>query len=433
MLSGNGCHRRPRQDPALHGRHRRPRQDPTLLGFRHLWVAQSASQFGTYVSRVVLPLVAATTLTATPFELGALYAIQNVAFLVIGLPAGVWVDRMRPRTVMVTADIVRAALLASIPLAWWAGALTMTHLLAVGLLLGFASVMFDVAYLSFLPALVRPEDLMAGNSRLETSRSVSQVAGRAAGGGLAGLLSAVNAVGIQVLCYIISAVSLSRIRQDVDPVRHERRPMLPEIAAGLRYVFTDPLMRAMTCCSATFSLCYAIASPLLVVMLVDELKQPEWAVGALMATGGIGALAGAMTSRVVAQRLGTARVIWLALVTCMPFGLLMPLSSSGWGVLLFAIPWCVLNYGLILYNVAQISFRQQGCPPEMMARMNATVRFLIWGVLPLGGIAGGTLGDWAGVRTGLAVAAAGMLLSALWVLASPLRTMRELPAVPATT
>ncbi|MCQ8834845.1 MFS transporter [Streptomyces malaysiensis] len=401
-------------------------------GFRHLWVAQSASQFGTYVSRVVLPLVAATTLSATPFELGALYAIQSVAFLVIGLPAGVWVDRMRPRTVMVTADIVRAALLASIPLAWWAGALTMVHLLAVGLLLGFASVMFDVAYLSFLPALVKPENLMAGNARLETSRSVPQVAGPAAGGSLAGLLSAVNAVGVQVLCYVVSAVSLSRIRQEVLPVVRERAPMLPEIAAGLRYVFTDPLMRAVTCCSATFNLCYAIASPLLVVMLVDELKQPEWAVGALMAAGGIGGLAGAMTSRMVAQRLGSARVMWLALVTCMPFGLLMPLSSSGWGVLLFAVPWFVLNYGLILYNVAQISFRQQECPPEMMTRMNATVRFLIWGVLPLGGMAGGALGDWAGARTGLAVAAAGMLFSALWVLASPLRTMRELPAVPAT-
>lgn len=401
-------------------------------GFRHLWVAQSASQFGTYVSRVVLPLVAATALGGTPFELGALYAIQNVAFLVIGLPAGVLVDRMRPRTVMVTADVVRAALLASIPLAWWAGVLTMTQLLVVGLLLGFASVLFDVAYLSFLPALVRPEELLAGNARLESSRSVSQVAGPAAGGALAGLLHVVNAVGVQVLCYVISAVSLSRIREKVVPQQRERGPMLAEIVAGLRYVLTDPLMRAVTFCSATFNLCYAIASPLLVVMLVDELRQPEWAVGALMAAGGIGGLAGSMTSRAVAERLGSARVIWLSLVTCVPFGLLMPFSSPGWGVLLFAVPWFVLNYGLILYNVAQISFRQRVCPPEMMARMNATVRFLIWGVLPLGGLAGGALGDWAGARTGLAVAAAGMLLSALWVVASPLRAMRDLPAVPAT-
>jgi predicted MFS family arabinose efflux permease len=404
-------------------------------GFRYLWAAQTASQFGTYVSRVAVPLVAATSLAATPFQMGALYAMQTVAFLVIGLPAGVLVDRMSPRTVMVTCDVARALLLCSVPLAWWLGWLTLGQLLIVTLLGGFAAVFFDVAYQSYLLPLVGPENLMEGNARLESSRSVSQVAGPAAGGGLADLLSAANAVGVQALCYLTSAVSLSRIRENAPPPKpREHKPMMPEIAAGLRYVLGDRYMRAITGCSATFNFFYAVATPLLVLLLVDDLGQPDWAVGVLMAFGGIGGLIGAMTTTKVSRWAGHARVLWLAFVVCMPFGLLLPLSSAGWGVLLFAVPWFIVNYGLIVYNVAQISFRQRVCPPGMMSRMNATVRFLIWGTIPLGGLAGGALGEWTGVRTGLVIAAVGMVLSAAWILTSPLRTMRELPAdnVPTT-
>jgi MFS family permease len=403
-------------------------------GFRYLWAAQTASQFGTYVSRVAVPLVAVTALAATPFEMGVLYAMQTVAFLVIGLPAGVLVDRMAPRSVMVVCDLARAVLLCSVPLAWWLGWLTLGQLLVVTLLAGFAAVFFDVAAQSYLLPLVGQENLLEGNARLESSRTMCQVAGQAAGGGLADLLSAANAVGTQPLCYLASALSLSRIRDGAPPRKVRRRaPMGPEILAGLRYVLGDPLMRAVTGCSATFNFFYAVASPLLVLLLVDELHQPEWMVGVLMALGGLGGLAGAMTTGWVSRRFGHGRVLWLAFVGCLPPGLLMSTSSVGWGLLLFAIPWFVMNYGTIVYNVAQISFRQSVCPPGMMSRMNATVRFVIWGTFPLGGLTGGALGASAGVRLGLAVAAAGMLLSAVWVLASPLRHMRDLPAAAVPT
>jgi MFS family permease len=398
-------------------------------GFRYLWVAQTASQFGTYVSRIAVPLVAATSLAASPFEIGAVYATQTVAFLLIGLPAGVLVDRMPARAVMITCDVARALLLCSVPIAWWMGTLTLAQLLIVTLLGGFAAVFFDVAYQSYLVPLVGQENLLEGNARLESSRSASQVAGPAAGGGLADLLSAANAVGMQALCYLISALSLSRIRDErvATPKPRERKPMVAEVLAGLRYVLGDRSMRAITACSATFNFFYAVASPLLVVLLVDDLQQPEWSVGVLMAFGGIGGLIGAMTTTKVSRTLGGARVLWLAFAVCMPFGLLIPFSTAGWGTLLFALPWFVVNYGLIVYNVAQISFRQSVCPPEMMSRMNATVRFMIWGTIPLGGLIGGSIGEWVGVRAGLAAAAVGMLLSVVWVLASPLRPLRDLP------
>ncbi|MET7716165.1 MFS transporter [Streptomyces sp. NPDC005407] len=403
-------------------------------GFRCLWVAQTASQFGTHVNRVAMPLVAMTALAATPFEMGLLYAIQSVAFLVIGLPAGVLVDRMPPRTVMVVSDVVRAVLLLSVPLAWWLDWLTLGQLLVIGLLGGCATVFFDVAYQSYLVPLVGPAHLTEGNARLESSRTVAQVAGPAAGGGLTSLLSAANAVGVQALCYLVSAASLNRIREETPPpAARDRKPMIPEIKAGLRYVLGDPFMRALTGCSATFNFFYAVASPLLVVLLVDAMDQPEWAVGALMASGGIGGFIGAITATKISKWAGPARVIWLSLAACMPFGFLMPLGSGSWGTVLFVVSWFIVNFGLIIYNVAQVSFRQRICPPEMMSRMNATVRFLIWGVLPLGGLIGGALGEWAGVRLAVAVAVVGMALSAVWVLASPLRTMRDLPVMATST
>lgn len=399
-------------------------------GFRCLWVAQTSSQFGTYVSRVAIPLVATTALAATPFEVGLLYAVQSVAFLVIGLPVGVLVDRMPTRSVMVISDVVRAALLFSVPVAWWLDWLTMGQLLVIALLGGCATVFFDVAYQSYLVPLVGPDHLTEGNARLESSRSVAQVAGPAAGGGLADLMSAANAVGVQAMCYLVSAVSLNRIRDEIPrPAARERKPMFSEIMAGLHYVLGDRYMRAITGCSATFNFFYALGTPLLVLLLIDDLHQPEWMVGALMAISGIGGIVGAMTAAKVSRWAGHARVLWLAFVACMPFGFFLPFSFEGWGTMLFVIPWFIVNYGLLVYNVAQVSFRQRVCPPEMMSRMNATVRFLIWGVLPLGGLAGGALGQWVGVRQALAVAAAGMVLSVLWILASPLRTMRDLPVI----
>jgi predicted MFS family arabinose efflux permease len=316
-----------------------------------------------------------------------------------------------------------------VPLAWWLDWLSLGQLLVVTLLSGFAAVFFDVAAQSYLLPLVGQENLLEGNARLESSRTMCQVAGQAAGGGLADLFSAAYAVGAQPLCYLASAFSLSRIRGDARPREvRERKPMLPEIGAGLRYVLGDPCMRAITGCSATFNFFYAVASPLLVLLLIDELHQPEWTVGVLLALGGLGGLAGAMSTGWASRRFGHVRVLWVSLVACMPAGLLLAASSAGWGLLLFAVPWFVLSYGMIQYNVAQISFRQSVCPPGMMSRMNATVRFVIWGAFPLGGLAGGALGTWAGVRFGVAVAAAGMVVSAVWILASPLRGMRDLPA-----
>ncbi|MBB5159505.1 MFS transporter [Saccharopolyspora phatthalungensis] len=396
--------------------------------FRRLWTGQTASMFGTYVSRVAMPLVAATALAATPFQLGLLYAAQTVAFLVIGLPAGVWVDRLPARPVLVLSDTARALLLCSVPLAWWFGWLTMTQLLVVTLLGGVAAVFYDVAYQSYLPTLVGKEHLLEGNAKLESSRSVSQVAGPAVGGGLADLIGASNAVGFQALCYATSAASIFRISAQQRPQhQRERKPMLPEIAAGLRYVLGDPLIRAITGSSATFNFSYAVATPLLIVLLVDEARLPQWMVGALMAFGGIGGLVGAMTTQLVSRRFGPARMLWLPFLVCMPAALLVPLTQAGWGVLLFALPWFVVNYGLIVYSVAQMSFRQSICPDEMMSRLNATVRFFIWGIIPLGGVIGGALGEWIDVRAALALAGAGMVLSAVWVLLSPLRSMRELP------
>lgn len=396
--------------------------------FTLLWGGETASQLGTMVSLVALPLVAVTTLAVTPFQMGLLTSAETAAFLLIGLPAGAWLDRMRRRPVMLASDIVRGLLLASIPLAWWAGLLTFGQLLVVALLTGLATVFFDVAYQSYLPSLVGREVLIDGNSKLESTRSLAQVTGPAVGGGLVQLLSAPTAVLADSVSYLVSAAALARIRTTEPapaPVRHQR--LHSQVAEGLRFVLHHPLLRPITGCTGTSNFFSAVKGAVIMLFLARELGLSPAAIGLLLTAGGIGGLLGAVTSAWCARTVGQARIIWLSLLVTIPFGLLVPLAQADWRVAFIVIGDVMTGYGVVAYNIAQVSFRQAICPHRLLGRMNASIRFLVWGTLPLGGLVGGVLGEWLGVRSTLWVAVAGEILAMLWVLASPLRTMRDLP------
>ncbi|WP_165436492.1 MFS transporter [Amycolatopsis suaedae] len=397
--------------------------------FRRLWAGDTVTQFGTFVSLTVLPLVAATALAVTPFEMGLLSAAEHAAFLLFGLPAGVWIDRMRRKPLMISANVVRGVALLTVPVAWWTGVLSLPHLLVVALAVGVCTLFFDVAYQSYLPSLVGREHLVEGNAKLQASQSVAQVAGPGVGGGLAQLAGAANAVALTGLSYLASAVLLRRIRAvEPPPERDPGRRLTTEVAEGLRFVFGNPNLRAIVGCTGTANLASGAFVAMEILFLTRDLRLSAGAVGVVLAIGGAGGVLGALTAGWWARRVGQARTILISALTSMPVLLLVPLAEPGWGAVLVAGALAVYGYGVIVYNVAQVSYRQAICPDRLLGRMNASIRFVVWGLLPVGQLAGGVLGEWLGVRGAIWAAAVVSALCGLWVLFSPLRRLRNLPS-----
>ncbi|UVS77916.1 enterobactin exporter EntS [Actinokineospora sp. UTMC 2448] len=396
--------------------------------FRRLWAGDTIAQVGTHVGLVVLPLLAVGLLNASAFQMGLLTAAEHAAFLLLGLPAGAWVDRVRRRPLMIRMDLARAALLATVPLAWWMDALTFTQLVVVALLVGTCTVFFDVGYQSYLPSLVGRQHLVEGNAKLQASHSVAFTTGPALGGGLAQLVGTAVALLTTGLGYLASALFLSRIRTvEPEPARPARRDLRAEVMEGLRFVVRNRYLRPMVSCTATWNLFGGVQNAVLILFLVTQVGLTEGAVGLVVGLAGVGGIVGALVAARVNRAIGQARAIWVVQVVSAPFGLLLPMAAPGWPLVVAVAGTVVVSVCVVVYNVAQVSFRQTICPDHLLGRMNASVRFLVWGSLPLGGLLGGVLGELIGLRPTLWVAASGCGLASLWVLLSPLRGLRDLP------
>jgi MFS family permease len=400
--------------------------------FVRLWTGDTLSQFGESIGQFAIPALAVTQLAATPFEVGALTAASTAPFLLVGLPAGVLVDRLRRRPLMLRADVCRFVLLLTIPLAWWLHALTVGQLLVVALLVGLLTVFFDVAYQSYLPSLVGREHIIEGNAKLQVSQSAAQVSGPALSGLLVQVIGAATSVLATAFGFLASAMFLLRIRTvEPMPVRGELRGMRAEIAEGLRFVLHQPTLRAITFCTGTSNLFFSISNAAMLLFLIRQLGLSTGLAGLLMSAAGVGAVVGGLSAARLARVFGQARIIWLGQLVAAPFNVLMPLAQPGWSVSLFAVAGLAWGFGAIVYNVAQVSYRQAICPDHLLGRMNASVRFLVWGTLPIGGLIGGGLATWLTPRGALWVGAVGGILAVGWLLASPLRTMRDLPTTQA--
>nr|WP_221204043.1 MFS transporter [Modestobacter versicolor] len=396
--------------------------------FRHLWAAETVSQVGTQVTMLALPVVAVTLLDATPWQMGVLTALETAAFLLIGLPAGAWVDRWRRKRVLVVADLVRAVVLGTLPLAYLLDVLTLGQLFVVAAVTGTATVFFDVAYQSYLPALVDRDQLVDGNGKLEASRAVAQVAGPGLTGVLLRLVGAPVLVLVDAASFLLSALFLGSIRQpDTVPDRADRRPLRTEIGEGLSFVVRHPLLRRIVACTGTANLFGSMTNALLVLYVIRELGLSEATLGLVFSVGAVGGLLGAGTAAWYTRRVGEGRAIPLSAVVFAAAGTSLPLAAVGAPVVWLVTGWFVLSWSTVVYNVTQVSFRQRLCPPRLLGRMNASVRFIVYGSMPLGGLAGGVLGEWLGVVPALWVAAAGGFAACLPVVLSPLLTMGDLP------
>jgi MFS family permease len=392
--------------------------------FLLLWSGETVSQLGTTIGKIALPLVAATALGATPWEMGLLTAATTAAFLLVGLPAGALLDRVRRRRVMIAADLARFALFGWVPLAWWLGVLTFPQLVVVALLGGVATVFFDVAYQSVLPSVVGREGLVEGNTKLESTRAAAEAAGPALGGGLVQLVGAATAVVLDALSFLVSAAALARMRGREEVPAPSGRSLRADIGEGMRFVLGHRLLRAITACTGTANLFGGVLLAVEVLYLATELDLAPGLIGLVLSAGGVAGVAGAVTAGRWIRRFGQGRVVVGALLVTGPLVLLVAAGSA----VLFAVGLAALAYGAVLYNVAQVSFRQAICPDRLLGRMNASIRFLVWGTIPLGGLLGGALGELLGLRATLLVAAVGTVLAPAWVLFSPLRRLRDLPS-----
>lgn len=401
--------------------------------FRRLWVGDAFAQFGAQLTGIALPVLAVRDLGASEWQMGLLTAAETAAFLVIGLPTGAWVDRMRKRRVLITADLVRAVVLSVVVALALTGNGSMALLYAGALVLSVATVFFDVAHQSYVPGLVGLAHIGEGNAKLQATQSVAQVAAPAVGGALLRVIAAPLVIAVNAVTYLVSAVAVSRIRkvEELPPVE-SRRPLKEEIAEGLRFVIHQPLLRRIVACTAIANLAGAITTALIVLYALRTLGMDEAAYGTVLSASALGGLSGAVASNWLVRRIGEARIIPLAALGFAPGAALTPLAAFlpippqatliAGGVLFYAM--------VVLYNVAQVSFRQRICPPPLLGRMNASVRFIVWGTTPIGGLLGGWLGHTWGVLPTLWIAAAGSLVAALPVVLSPLLQMRDLPGAP---
>ena len=407
-----------------------------------LWTGQSISEIGSAITVIVLPLTAVITLKASTFEVGLLAAAATVPFLLIALPAGLVVDRLAKRWLMLGCDVARMAAIGSVPLAAAAGVLTLGQLYAVALLTGVATVFFDVAYQSYVPSLIGRGQLLDANGKLGATQSFAQVVGPGLGGALFGLLRA-GAMTADALSYAVSSASLLLIRARESVPGHAsgrgpagaaggacpaRAALRTELLAGAVFVVRHPVLRKIAACTATANLFVAVASAVQIIFLVRVLHVPAAGTGVLLAVGSVGGVAAGLASGRLGRRIGSARIIPVSLLCFGAIGLLIPLTEPGWRLALFPVGFAGFVFAGVIYNIAQLSYRQTICPPELYGRLNAAIRWIVWGTLPLGGVLGGALGTVAGVRATLWIGCAGTWAAGWWVFFSPLRSMRDIPA-----
>lgn len=386
---------------------------------------------GTQVTLVALPLVALKLLRASTFEVGLLVAIERLPFLLVGLPAGAIVDRLRRRPVLIAGDVGRAVALGSVPVAYWAHALTMIQLYTVVLVTGVLTVFFDVAYQSYLPALVGPDRLVDGNAKLQVSESGAQIAGPALAGFLYGLFQA-GAIAADALSYVWSAVCVVLIRAPEPPVQRRRAGAAPsrlraEIAEGVRYVWRHPYLRPIAACTAISNLFTSLTVAVFFTYAVRTLHLSAGTIGGVFAVGSVGFLLGAVVARPLAGRVGVGPTIVWSAVLFGPPTLLVPLAPRHSPVLWLAASLFLGSFGSPVYNVTQVSLRQTLCPPRMLGRMNATMRFVVWGTMPIGAVLGGIIGSRLGLRPTLYIGAFGLMTAFVPVVWSPVRGLRDMP------
>jgi MFS family permease len=399
--------------------------------FRRLFGGSSVSLLGSSVTTVALPLTAVLVLGASPVQMGLLGAVSFLPHLVLGLPAGVWVDRLSYRRVIVGADLLAAAALAAVPILAATGLLQMWQLYLVVVVTGTCSLFSVIAAQSFAPILVPRRELLAANSAFALSNSVVATSGSALGGVLVQLLTAPVAIVVDAASFLLSAISNARITVTSRSTATEpaKESIFKSIWVGLRAALEHPALRATTIAATVGALAGQMQAVIVVLFLVRDLGLSAGLVGLVIAVAGVAGIVGATIGVQITGRLGNGPTFIVGMTLSSLAGLVMA-AAGGPAALVLAVlivAQLLHGWGPTLYGINQQTIRQILIAPEFLARTQATWRFLVFGMQPIGALLGGTLGALVGFRATLVISSLVMLTGTTVALLSPLRTLRRLP------
>ncbi|HEU5014099.1 MAG TPA: MFS transporter [Roseiflexaceae bacterium] len=396
--------------------------------FLRLWAGQTISRFGSQIGAGALGLTAILVLSATPAQMGLLAAAATLPTLLIGLPAGVWADRLRRRPMLIGADLGRALLLLSVPLAALGGLLTMLHLYVITALVGMLTILFDVAYQAYVPTLLAREQIVEGNSKLGVSDSVAEIAGPPLGGALVQLISAPWTVAWDAVSFLVSAFALWRIRtSEHAPAQPEsQQRFIASVGDGLRTTTRQPVLRTLLVSTAGLSLAGGIIGSLHSLYAIRELGLSPVLLGTIVGIGGCGALVGALLAGRITQRFGVGPAIVVALGSVSVTALLIPFAAGQWAVPLLLLSQ-IGDVAWPIFFINELSLRQAVTPARVMGRVNASMQFAAAAAALVGALAGGFLGETIGLRAAMAVGVGMLICTSMWVAASPIRALRALP------
>ncbi|MEU4666459.1 MFS transporter [Amycolatopsis sp. NPDC023774] len=399
--------------------------------FRLIWTGETISTLGSAVAGTSLPLVALLVLQASTFDVALLAAVAWVPWLVVGLPAGAWVDRWRKRRVMVTCNLVSMVAFAAVPVGYVAGWLTVPYLLCVALVGGFAKVFFSLAYRSYVPVLVTKAQLLEANVKLQGSESAAQVGGPGLAGLLAAVAGPVTGALADAVSFGFSVLCLRYVRAKESPKPRAGRRLRTEIAEGIGFIAHDRYLRSLIGAAAVANLALDGYAAIQVVFLVRDLGTGPGAVGVVLAIAEVGGVAGAPLAARLGKRVGAARAFLLCEALAAPAMLLGPLATPGAGLTVFVLSGMGVAAGIVGSNVLVGTFRQTYCPPDLFGRITASSAVVNYGTIPLGAFLGGVLGEALGVRETMLVMGGVQLASLAVLLTGPLRSRRDFPTAAA--
>lgn len=396
--------------------------------FRLLWIGETTSTLGTAVTRVALPLVAISELHANTFAVAALSAAAWAPWLVLGMPAGAIIDRRRRKPVMLWCDAASILLFASIPIAHWTGLLSLAQLFAVAGGAGVAAVFFTTAYTAYLPHILEPDERDEGNAKIFGSAAAANLVGPGLAGLVARIVGAATALLADAISFVVSMVCLWRIRTpEPAPTTYVSSTLRREIVDGVRFTATDSYLRTLTIWGGLANLSFTATQSLLVLFLIRTVEVDAATAGLVLAATGVGGIVGAAASTAVCRRVGTGYGLLLCELATAPFGLLIPLTHSGFGLAFVIVGTVVPAAGVAAGNVIQQSFTQNYCPPHMLGRLSATRNVFNYGTMPIGAVLAGSLGASIGVRPTLWITTAILIVAGTLLIVSPIRRGRNLP------